>query len=162
MGSGDAEFPSGWKTSYPCKIFIVAADVLRPDILPQLKHVGFSLLLRFRLHPSLSWQFCGNLLQSSGVFQVLKVAPLWVSVLHLHAIEICPLPVPLLRLRNGDIPNLMLKSLWINHCMGIFMHDFLMIFHRRSFMPEFQCHCEIYRFRIHPTTQVLGFLLKWS
>ena len=47
MGSGDAEFPSGWKTSYPCKIFIVVADVLRPDILPQLKHVGFSLLLRF-------------------------------------------------------------------------------------------------------------------
>ena len=95
MGSGDAEFPSGWKTSYPCKIFIVVADVLRPDILPQLKHVGFSLLLSFRLHPSLSWQFCVNPLPSSGVFPVLKVAPLWVSLIHMHAsLSACNLDIP--------------------------------------------------------------------
>jgi hypothetical protein len=42
-------------------------------------------LLRFRLHPSRSEWFCENLLQSFGVFPVLKVAPLWVSVFHLHA-----------------------------------------------------------------------------
>ncbi len=60
------------------------------DILPQLKHVGFSLLLRFRLHSSRSGRFCMNLLQSFGVFPVLKVAPLWVSVLHLHAsLSVC-------------------------------------------------------------------------
>ena len=132
------------------------------DILPQLKHVGFSLLLRFRLHSSRSGRFCMNLLQSFGVFPVLKVAPLWVSVLHLHtSLSACnrdmSLPIPLPRLRNGDIPNPMLKSLWINHCMGIFMHDFLMIFHRSSFMPESQCLCEMYRFEFIPRLKSWAF-----
>ena len=101
------------------------------DILPQLKHVGFSLLLRFRLHSSRSGRFCMNLLQSFGVFPVLKVAPLWVSVLHLHtSLSACKrdmsLPIPLPRLRNGDIPNPMLKSLWINHCMEHYFFYILM------------------------------------
>ena len=103
-----------------------------------------------------------NLLRSFGVFPVLKVAPLWVSVLHLHtSLPACKrdmsLPIPLPRLRNGDIPNPMLKSLWINHCMGIFMHDFLMIFHRSSFMPESQCLCEIYRFAFIPRLKSWAF-----
>ncbi len=87
----------------------------------------------FRLHSSRSGRFCGNPLPSFGVFPVLKVATLWVSVLHLHtSLSACnrdvSLSIPLLRLRNGDIPNLMLKSFRINRCMGIFMRDFLMVF----------------------------------
>ena len=87
----------------------------------------------FRLHSSRYGRFCGNPLPSFGVFPVLKVAPLWVSALHLHtSLSACnrdvSLSIPLLRLRNGDIPNLMLKSFRINHCMRIFMHDFLMVF----------------------------------
>jgi len=80
------------------------------DILPQLKLVGFSLLLPFRLHPSRSGRFCLNPLPSFGVFPVLKVAPLEVSVLSLHAsLSACnrdmSLSIPLPRLRNGDIPQ---------------------------------------------------------
>ena len=86
----------------------------------------------YRLHPSWSRRFCWNPLPSFGVFPALKVVPLWVSVLHLHtSLSVCnrdvSLSIPLLRLRNGDIPNRMLKSFRINHCMGIFMHDFLMV-----------------------------------
>ena len=100
---------------------------------PQLRPRRLSLLLPFRFNPPLCWQFCGNPLPSFGVFPVLKVAPLWVSVIHLHAsLSAC----------NGNMPSVrssdqtaerwhsqpMLKSFQINHCMGIFMHDLLMVF----------------------------------
>ena len=42
-------------------------------------------MLSFRLHPLRSGRFCGNPLPSFGVSPVLRVAPLGVSVLPLHA-----------------------------------------------------------------------------
>ncbi len=69
---------------------VILEETLLSDILPQLKLVGFSLLLPFRLHPSRSGRFCLNPLPSFGVFPALKVAPLEVSVLSLHAsLSVC-------------------------------------------------------------------------
>jgi len=55
------------------------------DILSSLELRRFSLFLRFCFHSSRSRQFCGNLLQSSGVAPVLNVASLGISVFPLHA-----------------------------------------------------------------------------
>ncbi len=66
------------------------------DILPQLKHVGFLLLLRFRLHSSRFGRFCRNPLPSLKVASVLNVASLGVSVLPLHAsLSACNRDMPL-------------------------------------------------------------------
>ena len=51
---------------------------------PQRKHPRFSLLLRFRLHSSLSGRFCKNQLPSLKVAADFNVASSWVSVIPLH------------------------------------------------------------------------------
>ena len=66
------------------------------DILPQLKHVGFLLLLRFRLHSSRSGRFCRNPFPSFKVIPVLNVASLGISVFPLHAsLSACNRDMPL-------------------------------------------------------------------
>ena len=67
-----------------------------PDILPQLKHVGFLLLLRFRLHSSRSGRFCRNPLPCFKAIPVLNVASLGISVFPLHAsLSACNRDMPL-------------------------------------------------------------------
>ena len=101
------------------------------DIPPQLKHVGFSLLLRFSsssltvrtvLREPITgfWRLSSpESCASVGISAPLACIPVCMQWGY------CLQSVPLHRLRNGDIPNLMLKSLRINRCMGIFTHDFL-------------------------------------
>ncbi len=57
---------------------------------------SFSLLLRFRLHPSRFGRFCKNPFTSSNIFTVLKITFLLVSAFHVHtSLSAC----------NGDMPS---------------------------------------------------------
>ena len=137
-----------------------------PDILPQLKHVGFSLLLRFSS-------------SSLTVMTVLRepITEFWclsspescasVGITDPHAcIPVCMqwgyafCPFLCQDCRTETFPTSCRSPSRSITAWGIFMHDFLMIFHRSSFMPEFQCHCEIYRFTFIPRLKPWAFCLN--